>query len=269
MQFGAPSAIITGASSGLGAAFARALAARGHDLILVARRGDRLAALAEALQTQHGIRAEAWPADLADPIALEEIAQRITALPSLDLLINNAGLGEADPFVEADPAHHATMVALHVAAPVRLTRAALPAMLAQRARRHHQRLIAGRVHRVARQRHLLRHQSGAHQLQPRPRPRDTSPRCARPGAVPRLHAYRASRRARHRPLRPATHPPLLVVRPGRRGRRVVGRAGPRAHPLRPRRAVPPDLSTGADRGHSPGPDPGSAARTLTSGETTG
>ena len=129
VRFGA--ALVTGASSGLGAAFARELARRGADLILVARREERLHALAGELTKQHGVHVEVWPADLADPAGLEAIARKIEALPVLDLLVNNAGIGGAGFFAEEPPDSQQHMVALHMSAPTRLCRAALPGMIAR------------------------------------------------------------------------------------------------------------------------------------------
>lgn len=124
-------ALITGASSGIGAAFARALAAEGYDLLLVARRAERLAALAAELQ-QHGGTVDMLAADLATPAGIEQVAQRITHLPNLTLLINNAGFGLKGDFWDVDLARQQAMIYLHVQAAVALCHAALPGMLARR-----------------------------------------------------------------------------------------------------------------------------------------
>ncbi len=124
-------ALITGGSSGIGAAFARKLAAAGYDLVLVARREDRLAALADELTQAHRVRVEPLPADLTLEADVERVAGRIADLPTLDLLINNAGFGAEGRFALADLDPQLAMIRLHVLASVRLTRAALPGMLAR------------------------------------------------------------------------------------------------------------------------------------------
>ena len=126
-----PTALITGASSGIGATFARRLAARGHNLILVARREERLRALAAELEQQHRITAEVLVADLSAPDGLERVENRIAELDSLDMLINNAGFGALDKFAEIDVRKALAMIQVHVVAPVRLTRATLPGMIAR------------------------------------------------------------------------------------------------------------------------------------------
>ena len=125
-------ALITGASSGMGAVFARQLAAQGYDLILVARREERLAALAAELQQRHTIAVEVMAADLSRPADVERVADRITGLEALDMLVNNAGFGTTGRFVEVDLAKTMDMIQVHVTASVRLCRAALPGMLARR-----------------------------------------------------------------------------------------------------------------------------------------
>jgi uncharacterized protein len=124
-------ALITGASSGIGAEFARQLAARGYNLILVGRRADRLSAVAAELQQAHAIAAEPLVADLEQDADVRSVAARIAGLPALDLLVNNAGFGISKPFAEADLAGQLAMLKVHVIAPNHLSRAALPGMIAQ------------------------------------------------------------------------------------------------------------------------------------------
>jgi short-subunit dehydrogenase len=120
--------LVTGASSGIGAAFARRLAARGSDLVLVARRADRLDALAEELRAAHRVRVDVHPADLAKPGAGRSLRTVIEG--DVDTVINNAGLGAHGPLAEADPETLERMIAVDVAAVVDVTRAFLPPMIA-------------------------------------------------------------------------------------------------------------------------------------------
>jgi short-subunit dehydrogenase len=122
-------ALITGASSGIGAAFARRLAADGYDLTLVARREARLAALAGELGARCGTVVQCLSADLSEPTGLEQVERQVAALPDLDLLINNAGFGAREAFADADIGRQSAMIHLHVVAATRLTRAALPGMV--------------------------------------------------------------------------------------------------------------------------------------------
>jgi len=124
-----PVAIITGASAGIGATFARHLAARGCDLVLVARREDRLQALATELLTAHGTHCEVLPADLAADADVARVAARISNLPRVDYLINNAGFGTKGKYFHADLAGQVTMHRVHVLAIVQLTHAALQRMV--------------------------------------------------------------------------------------------------------------------------------------------
>lgn len=122
-------AVVTGASSGLGAVFARQLAERGWDLLLVARRTDRLLALKSELETKHRIAVDALAADLADEAETHGVAERIAAEPRLELLVNNAGFGTLGMYHETDYGRQEEMVRVHVLATMRLTRAALKAMI--------------------------------------------------------------------------------------------------------------------------------------------
>ncbi|MCX7706442.1 MAG: SDR family oxidoreductase [Anaerolineae bacterium] len=125
-------ALITGASSGIGAEFARQLAAAGYDLILVARRESRLKALAATLSQEHNVHVQWLTADLATEAGIAAVTAYITGLPRLDLLVNNAGFGTGGAFAEADVAEQAAMLNLHMMAPMRLSHAALPGMIARR-----------------------------------------------------------------------------------------------------------------------------------------
>jgi uncharacterized protein len=125
-------AVVTGASSGIGEAFARALAARGMNLILIAREGERLEILARRLEAEHQIRAIPMAVDLADP----EIAQTVSAaakaagLP-VGLLVNNAGYGLFGDFTAQDPSEQAGMIDVNCRAPVALARQFAPEMVAR------------------------------------------------------------------------------------------------------------------------------------------
>lgn len=125
-------ALVTGASSGIGEAFARQLAALGYDLVLVARREDRLQQLAAELMAQHGIEIEVRPTDLADEFQVEQLATYIQNEKPLELLINSAGYGTRGVFSNVDIAGQINMIHVHVLAVVRLTHAALPAMIARK-----------------------------------------------------------------------------------------------------------------------------------------
>jgi uncharacterized protein len=122
-------AVVTGASSGIGAAYARRLAAQGYSLLLVARRRALLESLAGDLAARHGVRVEVLPADLTDRDALESVARATAALDRVDLVVSCAGFGTWGPLAAADPTQEQAMVALHVGAPIRLAQAALPGML--------------------------------------------------------------------------------------------------------------------------------------------
>ncbi|HEY6236260.1 MAG TPA: SDR family oxidoreductase, partial [Candidatus Elarobacter sp.] len=126
-------ALITGASSGIGEAFARALAARGEDLVLVARSAERLEALAAELSAKHGVRAHVLPADLSDPKAVDALVAELTARGlTVTTLINNAGFGTHGEFASLDAARERDEVIVNVLAPVQLTHALLPAMVARK-----------------------------------------------------------------------------------------------------------------------------------------
>lgn len=124
-------ALVTGASSGIGAAFSKRLAQDDYDLIIVARRRDRLEALAEQLQKSHPIKVEVIVADLSQPDALRAVEKRVMEDTALDLLVNNAGFGGYMPFVTLDPDKAEELINLQVLAVTRLTRAALPGMIAR------------------------------------------------------------------------------------------------------------------------------------------
>lgn len=123
------SALVTGASSGIGRAFARSLAAHGSDLVIVARRRERLEELAEELDRDHGVDVEILPADLTDPEERGQVEKRLAdGGAPIDLLVNNAGMPLTGHFTRTDADRHQDLVDLNVLAVVRLTHAALSAM---------------------------------------------------------------------------------------------------------------------------------------------
>ncbi|MDO8143557.1 MULTISPECIES: SDR family oxidoreductase [unclassified Isoptericola] len=125
------SAVVTGASSGIGAVVAARLAARGADLVLVARRTDRLEELAARLRAEHGVAVDVVPADLTTPDGVTEVVKAARAADRpVGTLVNNAGFGTHGPFVEEDPQRVDDEVALNVTALTNLTRALLPDLLA-------------------------------------------------------------------------------------------------------------------------------------------
>jgi short-subunit dehydrogenase len=123
------SAIITGASAGIGEVYARHLAGRGFDLILTARREERLRQLADELSESHGVKVEVVPADLTSAEDLDRLKQVVAATLNLEILINNAGFGVSGPYIEQSIDKHQRMIDLHITATVQLSHAALPGMI--------------------------------------------------------------------------------------------------------------------------------------------
>jgi uncharacterized protein len=122
-------ALITGASSGIGEVYARRLAAAGFDLTLVARRADRLQALATELAATHQISTEVLVADLALDEDIARVAGYVENVADLVLLINNAGFGTRGNLIEADTGRQVDMIKVHDIAPVVLARAVLPGLV--------------------------------------------------------------------------------------------------------------------------------------------
>lgn len=124
-----PTALITGASSGIGAAFARELARRKTDLVLVARSQDKLNALATELQAQYPISIDVIVQDLTEPGSGTAVYERVNQKSlTIDLLINNAGFGDYGPFADRPLKRHLDMIDLNIRALVELTHLFLPGM---------------------------------------------------------------------------------------------------------------------------------------------
>jgi short-subunit dehydrogenase len=125
-------ALITGGTAGIGAEFARQLAARGDDLVLVARDGDRLAAFATELEARHRVAVEVLVADLTDRAQLAQVETRLAgATRPIDVLVNNAGFGVNQVFVGGELDAEQQMLDVLVTAVMRLSHAALPGMVAR------------------------------------------------------------------------------------------------------------------------------------------
>jgi uncharacterized protein len=125
-------ALITGASSGIGAVYADRLARRGYDLILVARNESRLAALSQRLENATGRSVAAITADLNDKADLARIEATLRTNASITLLVNNAGVGATAPLLDSDVEKMDEMIRLNVGALTRLTYAAVPGFVARR-----------------------------------------------------------------------------------------------------------------------------------------
>ncbi|MFV2102527.1 SDR family NAD(P)-dependent oxidoreductase [Micromonospora sp. LOL_024] len=125
-------ALITGATAGIGAAFAGRLAADGWHLVLVARDTDRLAAQAAELTGRHGIETETVAADLSTDDGCAAVERRLADDPAVELLVNNAGISLNSPFLRSSPQDEARLLRLNVHAVMRLTLVALQSMTERR-----------------------------------------------------------------------------------------------------------------------------------------
>ena len=124
-------ALITGASSGLGAEFANQLAAMSYDLILVARREERLEQVARSVRSNFGVKSITLAADLSVLDEIEKVIGVINNTSNLELLVNNAGFGTMGRFLRVDAEKELAMVQVHMTAPVMLCRAVLPDMISR------------------------------------------------------------------------------------------------------------------------------------------
>lgn len=125
-----PTALVTGATAGIGARFAHHLADRGYDLVLVARDEERLARSAADHRARTGVAVEVLPADLATDDGIAAVEQRVAR--GVDLVVNNAGFGQQGDFLGSDIGEEVAMLRVHCEAVLRITRAALPQMLERR-----------------------------------------------------------------------------------------------------------------------------------------
>ncbi len=133
MKYNGKWALITGGSAGIGAAFARSLAAKGADIVLVARREDRLRALASELEAAYGVKTKTIAADLADPAAPQRIFDALKADGvAVDILVNNAGFGLPGLYTEHDWATHRAFLELMLVSYAQMTRLFLPGMLTRK-----------------------------------------------------------------------------------------------------------------------------------------
>jgi uncharacterized protein len=126
-------AVITGASSGIGAVYADRLAGRGLDLILIARREDQLALVADRIRSKTGRNVEVFPADLTDELDVARVETLLKSDSDITLLVNNAGLGGTGTLVQSDVDKMSSMIALNVTALMRLTYAIVPRFVARKA----------------------------------------------------------------------------------------------------------------------------------------
>ena len=124
-------ALVTGASSGIGEAFARKLASQNYDLVIIARRKDRLLELARELKSNYSISVYVIPADISTEKGIEQVEEYIKKAKNLNILINNAGFGTRGNFSDVSPEKSINMINVHVLAPTRFCRSVLPGMIKQ------------------------------------------------------------------------------------------------------------------------------------------
>lgn len=122
--------VITGATSGIGAEFAKAFARQNYDLILTGRRKDKINSLAGSLQKQYQISVETVIAEFANPNVVDDLAKKLQAKTNIAVLVNNAGFGSRNKFAEQNLAECLDMIQVHDVATVRFTHAVLPNMIA-------------------------------------------------------------------------------------------------------------------------------------------
>jgi uncharacterized protein len=127
-----PLALVTGASAGIGNEFCKQLAAKGYDLLVVARDSGRLEALRRELEQRHAVSVDVFPADLTLEDDVTRLVGLVAASPRLELLVNNAGFGTRGTLADASPARQEAMLRLHTLAPMRLSQAALPVLIGKR-----------------------------------------------------------------------------------------------------------------------------------------
>jgi short-subunit dehydrogenase len=131
MIAGKGTALITGATSGIGAAFAKRLARDGYDLVITGRREEKIRHLADEISSSYSVRVEVVIAELSNPLEAERLAGKIRSTGNLEVLVNNAGFGSRMEFHREDVEEQAGMLKVHTLVPLVLTHAAIPAMVAR------------------------------------------------------------------------------------------------------------------------------------------